>query len=847
MEATANFGQWVKQRRKSLDLTQQTLAERVGCSDALIRMIENGQRKPSKQVAELLFETLRIPRDERGRFLSLARGTWRDEQQRDAASTPHNLPGQLTSLFGREAEIASLAALLMRDDVRLVTVTGPPGVGKTRLALETAGQLLEEFPDGVRMVSLAPVREAARVTGAIAAALEIHDSGRQPLSLTLREHLKGKRMLLALDNFEHVIWAGPAVVELLSACPRVKALVTSREPLHVRGERQFNLSPLRLPDPAHLRDQQALVRNPAVALFVERAQEVQSDFTLTREDAQAVAAICSRMDGLPLAIELVAARTGMLSPKALLARLGTPGAGKSLSLLVAGPQDLPGRHQTLRSAIEWSYGLLLEAEQALFRRLGVFGGGFTLAAAEAVCNAHNDLPISVLEGMSSLLDKNMLKRQENSGADGESRFMMLETIREYAVEQLEASGEVLKLQELHMEYYLVLALASKPQVAGRGQRAALIRLGREHDNIRLALRYALEFDRVDIAARLGAALAYFWRIRGNIAEGRRWLEEIVERLERAEIEPELQAEVFGNAGWLASLQGDYEQATPWLQEGLALFERAGHKGGLAATLNAQGSAAVFQGRYNAAEKAFQKALSLYGEVDDRHGIAVSLHSMAVLSLWRGELSEAATLGLRALALVRQVGDKWYTFLSLYNIAQAFRRKGNYELAVEYCDQLLAAIDELSDYAPAHPYESSWLSTLADIARGREENEKARVLYRESIALQQANRHPNIVAFDLLGLGIMAALAGHAEGAATLFGALEGLSKRLQVPLIVPADAAEYAAALAAAQKLVDEEQWLAAWKKGLAMSLEEALAYALDEEQALPRVGAPANYTGARG
>ncbi len=426
--------------------------------------------------------------------------------------------------------------------MRLVTLTGPPGVGKTSLALHVAGALaqdqfsgeggLEQFWDGILWVAMASVTDPELVMSTITRALDVQVLGEQKLLAALKQYLARKRLLLILDNFEQVVEAPPQLVELLAACQQIKLLVTSRESLHVRSEQEFNVRPLSTPNMAGLPTVESLADSPAVALFVQRAQAVDIHFALTDENAPVVAAICTRLDGLPLAIELLAVRAKILPVKALLARLQSVG-GQSihLNLLSGGARDVPERHKTLRDAISWSYDLLNSAEQLLFSRLGVFLGGFTLPPAEAVCNAASDLKLDLLDGISQLLNKNLIKREiewervgEAVGEDEEeARCTMLETIREYAVERLRASEEERELRLLHTEYFLALSSSSDLNVFGENAKKVYRQIDRNYDNLRAAITWTIESGRLDLAVQFGVALLRYWETRAQYAEGRDWL------------------------------------------------------------------------------------------------------------------------------------------------------------------------------------------------------------------------------------------------------------------------------------------------------------------------------------
>ncbi|MDQ2998804.1 MAG: helix-turn-helix domain-containing protein, partial [Chloroflexota bacterium] len=536
MDHEQSFASWLKQQRKARDLTQSDLAGLIGCALVTLQKIEEGRRRPSKQVAELLAHHLAIAPAARDAFLRRARAE--PLIARSTSSTPVSRmypPTPPTALIGREHELAQICALLRTPAARLVTLTGPGGIGKTHLALQLAAQLLDDFPDGVYFVDLAPIRDPALVISAIAQTLGIKETGGQPLMVQLKHFLGGKCLLL-LDNFEQVLDAAPLVAELLTTAAQLKVLVTSREVLHVRGEKEAIVPPLALPERADDRpfdpvqdgrpttdDQHVPARADticqyaAVALFVERTQAVKADFVLTNATAGAVAEICVRLDGLPLAIELAAARVKLLAPAALLARLTS-----RLDLLTGGARDLPARQQTMRNTIAWSYELLSEVEQTLFRRLSVFVGGCTLAAAERVLRTEGRglsedridsvlrPPSSVLDGLAALVDKSLLRQSEDPG--GAPRFVMLETIHEYALERLEASGEAERLHRNHAAYYQALgehvwATEDGPQGGGAWVR----RLQPEYDNFRSALAWSqTTAGDSEMALQLSSALDGLW-------------------------------------------------------------------------------------------------------------------------------------------------------------------------------------------------------------------------------------------------------------------------------------------------------------------------------------------------
>jgi predicted ATPase len=485
--------------------------------------------------------------------------------QREQAPT-HNLPAQLTPLIGRVQEVAAACTLLRRPEVRLATFTGTGGIGKTRLALQIAEELLDVFADGVYFVSLAPLSDPELVLPTLTQTLGLKEMGNQSLLDLLKAYLRNKHLLLFLDNFEQVVTTAPLLVELLRTCPYLKILVTSRTLLRVSGEHEFTVSPLAVPDLSQLPVPEALSQYAAVALFLQRAQALRPDFRMTSANAPTIAEICVRLDGLPLALELAAARIKLFSPQALLIRLG-----QRLQVLTSGTRDAPARQQTLRNTIEWSYNLLDASERRLFRQISVFVGGCTLHAVEAVCVALGDEAGAVLNGAASLIDKNLLQQIEQD--EEEPRFVMLETLREFGLECLTTSGETEATRHAHAAYYLQLAEEAVPKWFGPEQKAWFDRLEREHDNLRAALNWLLEQgeerESIEMALRLGVALWYFWLIRFHRSEGQDFLERALARSKGITVT--VRAKALWAAGNLAGYRGDFARGEVLCQESLALF------------------------------------------------------------------------------------------------------------------------------------------------------------------------------------------------------------------------------------------------------------------------------------
>ena len=543
---------------------------------------------------------------------------------------PHNLPAQPTPLVGREQELAKARQSLHQPDVRLLTLSGPGGTGKTRLSLQLAADALYDYENGCYFVPLSPISDPAQVAPAIAQALGVKETPGQSLTESLKVYLKDKQLLLVLDNFEQVVAAATLVGDLLTAAPRLKIIVTSRTILRVYGEQEYPVPPLALPDLTRLPTSEQLESYAAIALFVQRARLVKPDFHLTPQNAAAVAEICARLDGLPLAIELAAARIKLLTPPAILARLD-----QRLKLLTGGARDLPARQQTLRGAIDWGYDLLDEGEKAVFSRLAVFAGGCTLEAAEVICNPTGDLPVEVFDILASLVDKSMLRQVEEIDKDGtprpldEPRFIMLQIIREYALEKLSEAGQDEILQDRHAAFYMGLAETAEKELVGPGQVEWLGRLELEQDNLRGSLACALERGDAETALRLGNALWRFWQIRGNLTEGRRWLEQSLTKAVNVAVP--VRAKAYNAAGILARDQGDYDQALAYLQVSLTLQRQIGNKQGVANALNTLGSVTAYKGDYDQAIKYHEESLALRRELGDKRGIAVSLSSLGTIN------------------------------------------------------------------------------------------------------------------------------------------------------------------------------------------------------------------------
>jgi predicted ATPase/DNA-binding CsgD family transcriptional regulator len=720
----------------------------------------------------------------------------------------HNLPPQPTSLFGRRAESEATAALLGRAETRMVTITGTAGTGKTRLAIAVAERLVESFADGVGFVDLAAVTDPELVLPTVAQTLGLRDrSSRSPLDL-LKRHLRDQRALLLLDNFEQVLAAAGRLGDLLAACPGLKLLMTSRAPLHLRWERELPLAPLPLPDPRADGPADELAAQPAVALFVDRARAARPNLALDDAEVRAIAELCVRLDGLPLAIELAAARIKVLPPRALLARIED-----RLQLLGGGAVDVPARQQTLRGALDWSYGLLSPTEQALFRRLSVFAGGCTLEDAEGVCAGD-----AVLDGLASLVDKSLL-RQEAVGS--EARFAMLDTLRGYAREHLEASGEADALRRRHAERYLALAEAAAPRLHGPRQEEWLARLEAEHDNLRQALRYAIEGGAAETGLRLVEALWWFWLVRGRLTEGRAHLARLLAMPSAAD-PAELRAKALYAAGTLALYQSDYDAARARFAESVALRRSLGDSAGLAGALMSLGAAASQQGDLAAARGHFEEALSLQRALGDGLGTVQAIQNLANLLHESADLAGARRLCEEGIVLARELGWDRGLAVALHNLGNVAQDQSDLAAAGGCYEESLAVKRRLGD-------RRSMVVTLVNLATVRSAEGDGRQGHRlltEALQIERSLGDKAGVAFVLERFAAEAAGRGRHARALRLAGAAAALREEVDAPLAQPI---RLEARLAPARRALGDAAE-AEWSAGRAMGVEAAAAEALADE-----------------
>ena len=730
---------------------------------------------------------------------------------------PSNLPVPRTAFVGRDKEVATAKELLLRQDVRLVTVTGPGGIGKTRLGLQVAGEVVDCFPSGVYFVPLAPISDPGLIASIIAQTLGVRETGGVPPLVTLKEYLQNSLrapMLLLLDNFEHLIPAAPTVGELLNIGLKLKVLVTSRAPLHVYGEHEFPVPSLALPDPQSVAPPEVLSQFSAVALFIQRAVAVKPDFEVTEDNAPAVAEICARLDGLPLAIELAAARVKLLSPAAMRTRLAS-----RLQLLTGGARDLPVRQQTLRGAIDWSYELLNAAEQKLFRRLSVFVGGCTLEAVEAVCNTKSDLGLDPLDGMASMVDKSLMQQAEQ--AEGEPRFVMLETIREYGLEKLAASGEEALTRRAHAAYCLVLAEEGASESTGAERTEWLGRFEIEHDNFRAALEWLTESGDAEWGLRLGAALFRFWEMREYLAEGRDRLRKLL-KLRGAAPRTKARARALFAAGVLAGEQGDYAAADALIEQSLEIARALEDKRGIAISLNALAVHARDQGNVVASRSLFEENLVLWRELGDRVAVARSLSNLANVVNLQGDYPLARSLYEECLSIFRELDDRTGVAWSLNYQGDVARDQGDEAVARALYEESLLAFRELGDRWGI----ASSLADLGTLARDQKDYAAVHVLYGESMRIFQELGHKRGIARLLEGFACSAAAQRKPERSLRLAGAAAALRQVLGAPL-PPAEQAKLERSLEPARQVLANTAAAAVWMEGWAMPLEKALEDAL--------------------
>jgi predicted ATPase/DNA-binding XRE family transcriptional regulator len=771
--SAAPFGARLRSMRQAAGLTQEELASRAGLSPNAIGALERGaRRRPQPHTVRSLSEALGPSDEERTDLLAAVPGRGGFASSAAEGSLPPRaasaLPHLATPLVGRERELGEVRSLLTQQDVRLLTLTGIGGVGKTRLAIEVAREVGDRFPDGTVFVGLAPLADPSLVVSTILHSLGVPETQDRTPREALIDHLKDKSLLLVLDNFEHLLGAAPEVAAVVEACPGLVVMATSRAPLRVRAEREYPAPPLSLPPSTRSPSEEDVLASPSGKLFVERAQAAAPGFTLTRENASSVAAICWRLAGLPLALELAAAKVRFLDPAALLSRLDK-------ALLSAGARDLPERQRTMRATLNWSYDLLSEPERELFRRLSVFSGGFTLEAAEAVGAARSVAVEDVLDVLGTLVEQSLMVA---GGYD--AHYGMLEPVRQYALEKLEESREAEETQRRHAAFFVGLAERAEPELRGPDQVEWLETLEREHANLRAAMSWALSTGDYDTAVRLGWGISDFWWVRGHHREGRRWMEVTLEH----ELPYALRAKALLATASMAYAQSDYNTAEERAREALLLSRHEGDVFSEAYALGQMGIVDLARLDYEAAASRLEKAIVLFERCGEEYVVSTLRVALGTALLARGEVERAERTFEEGLAAARSLKVPSLSYVALYNLAQSALVRGDLEKAARFLGEGIEWSKRTKDRA----YLAQLLETLA----------------------------------------VVKAFGGEAEGCALLLGAAEALLEevdRTRVYIFYAPSLRERAVSDARAG--LGDAAFEKVWERGREMSFEQAIGYAL--------------------
>jgi predicted ATPase/DNA-binding CsgD family transcriptional regulator/class 3 adenylate cyclase len=735
-----------------------------------------------------------------------------------------NLPSQTDMLVGRQEELISLNQLLRSDGVRLLTLIGIGGTGKTRLALQAAADLLPAFPDGVFFAPLDQLDDPSLVASAVARSLSLDLTGSQPIEDQLKNHLRVQRSLLVLDNFEHLLPATAFVAGLLAACTQLKILVTSREALRLRGEREFPVTPLSLPDPGKPVPVDQLLQFAAVALFIQRAQAVRPDFRVDIATAPAIAEICACLDGLPLAIEIIAARVRLFSPPALLARLKVH---PDFQLLSPGARDLPVRQQTLQKAIEWSYNLLNSEEQALFRRLGIFAGGFTIEAVEVVCYSAGELPVHTLETLESLIEKSLVRSSEDES--GQIRFSLLFVVRQFAVALLEKVGELNIFYETHAAYYLSLAEQAAPELRANNQPYWLSILERENDNFRAILRWAITDQKAEIGLKLASSFYRFWWQRCYLKEGLGWAEQVLSIPDAQNISPHLYADVLFGASIFTELLGDFTKARLYGEQCLKIRRGLENRRAIAASLESMGQLLYLLGEVTPASQFLEESIHIFREIGDNKGLSDALNTRSLIAMDQGDNMLARSLLEESLKLMQDVEDRYGIGYALSNLGILEMYQGNFHRSKEFFEQGYQIFQDLGN-------QFQMIITRINIANV--------LLFQGNLASARSNLEHALIALHKAGtirgfpeaLELLAGVAAYRrnpERAARIFGVCEALRDRLHMT-VPDSERILLEPIIMEVRSQMSEADFSKAWSAGrqmLAEGLDQVVVYALEPDE----------------
>lgn len=847
----AEFGHWVDRQREHFELRYAAALEELAVraaqredwtasvelwrklvdldpsnSRAVLGLMEglesSGERAAALQEAERLAKVLREefeaePDIEVEAFADRLRQTPRALPPRHEEA-PHRLPWQPDRLVGRERETVRLRQMIDDPTVRLITLTGPGGAGKTRLAIQVAGEILDRFPDGVFFVSLGTLRDAALVAVTIARTIDVTPAPGAEVLDSLQASLKRRRCLLVLDGFETVQPAADVIADLLEETGHLKVVVTSRAVLRLRGERVFPVPPLRVPDREHVPGVAELREYGAICLFIQRAQAADPEFELTDENRRAVAGICAGLDGLPLAIELAAARVRLLEPSMILSRLG-----QRFELLRGGPRDLPERQQTLRRTFDWSYDLLSESQRRLFRHLCVFVGGCSLEAVRRVCYPENDDEAIVLDDLSSLVDNSLLRQV--SVFEDEPRFEMLDTIHEYGRRLLVDGGELADLQRGHALYFLELAERAEAGLAGKRQGMWLDRLEPEFANVQAVLDWALEWGEIELAVRLGSALWWFMWLRGHFTEMRWRLDQALAR--RTLLPAPLRANLLIARGAIASVNGEHERAMTLYQEALEVERERLDVRQVTQVLRSMAIALSRQGEYKRATELLDESLALARELESPIEVTAALRGLAKMALHLRDYGRAERLYHEALDLSRVHGDPDGITWGLHGLGEVARHRGEFDAAAALLEEGLRICSEI-DSKPGMAY---LRLASAHVARYQGDLAEARRRYEEALQLLYELGNRRRMAICLFGLAALDVKENALERALVLIGAVDPISETGGIQL-APVDQAEYERAVVAIRSRMEDDEIERLRQAGRDMKLEQVLALALSKETA---------------